>query len=38
MPAIVNVPDFLKIGLMAVLFIWLFNKAMGKLDLPQFKA
>ena len=30
MPAYVNIPDFIKIGLMAWLFIWLANKAMQK--------
>lgn len=38
MPAIVNVPDFLKIGLMAVLFIWAVNKGLDKLGLSEFKA
>lgn len=31
MPAIVNIADFLKIGLMAVLFIWLANRGLEKL-------
>ena len=36
MPAIVNVGDFIKVGLMAFIFIWGANKVMTTFGLPQF--
>lgn len=38
MPAYFNVPDFIKIGLMAMLFIWLANKALGMFNLENLQA
>lgn len=38
MPAIVNIPDAIKIGAMAFAFIWLANKGLTKLGMGQFKA
>lgn len=37
MPAIVNIPDFVKIGVMAWAFIFLVNKGLDKAGLTQFK-
>lgn len=36
-PAYVNVPDFVKIGLMAFAFIWGANKALTALNLNDYK-
>lgn len=36
MPAYVNIPDIVKIGLIAVVFIWLANKALKSTNLSQF--
>jgi hypothetical protein len=36
MPAIVNFPDFLKVGIMAFLFIVLFTAFLKKAGMPQF--
>lgn len=33
-----NVADFVKVGLMAFVFIWLANKALTSAGLSQFKA
>jgi len=38
MPAIFNVSDFLKIGIMAFLFIFAANWLLSKAGLEQFKA
>lgn len=38
MPAYVNIPDVLKIGIIALLFIYLFNLALNSLGLDSFKA
>lgn len=38
MPAIVNVADFVKIGVIAVIFIWAANKALGAFGLDTLKA
>lgn len=38
MPAIVNVGDFIKIGVIAFLFIFAANYALTKAGLDQFKA
>lgn len=37
LPPIVNVGDFIKVGLIAFLFIWAANYALGKAGLDQFK-
>lgn len=37
MPAIINVPDFLKIGIFALAFIWLADKALGATGLSNYK-
>lgn len=36
-PAYVNVADFIKIGLMAFVFIWGANKALATLNLDDYK-
>lgn len=38
MPAIVNVGDFIKIGLIAFVFIFMANYALDKAGLTNFKA
>ncbi len=38
MPPIVNVGDFIKIGLIAFVFIFAANYALDKVGFPQFKA
>jgi len=37
LPAVVNVSDFIKVGLIAFLFIWAANYALTKAGLDQFK-
>jgi len=37
MPEYVNVPDFIKIGLIALVFAWLANKALDAASLSNFK-
>lgn len=36
MPAIVNVADFIKIGVIAYVFIWLVNKGLAKIGASQY--
>lgn len=38
MPAYFNVADFIKIGLMAMVFIWLANRGLSILGLDTFQA
>lgn len=38
MPSLFNPADFVKIGIMAFVFIWAANKALDKVGLSQFKA
>lgn len=38
MPAYVNIPDFIKIGVMAMIFVWGANKALRAAGLDQFTA
>ena len=38
MPKIFNVADFVKIGVLAFVFIWLVNRGLTKAGLSQFKA
>lgn len=38
MPAFLNVADFLKIGILAFLFVWLANRALTAAGLAQYKA
>jgi hypothetical protein len=38
MPAIVNVPDFIKIGIMAFVAVWGINKALDAFGLSSLKA
>lgn len=38
MPKIVNVADFIKVGLMAYAFIWIANRGLDKVGLGQFKS
>lgn len=38
MPKILNIPDFLKVGVMAFIFITLANKALTKAGLERYKA
>ena len=38
MPAIVNIPDILKVGVMAVIFIYGVNKLLQAAGLSQFQA
>ncbi len=37
MPAIFNIGDFLKIGVFTLIFIWLADKALGKMGLDSYK-
>lgn len=37
MPAIVNLADFVKVGILAFLFIWGANKALDTLNKPEYK-
>lgn len=37
MPGFVNIPDFIKIGLMAYAFIWLANRALSKVGMDQYR-
>jgi len=37
MPAYFNVADFVKIGVMSIIFIWLANKGLEMINLPNFK-
>lgn len=37
MPAYINPADIIKIGVMAVLAIWAFNKAAESAGVPEFK-
>lgn len=36
MPAIVNIADFVKIGIMAAVFIWMANRILEKVGLENF--
>lgn len=36
--AIINVPDFLKVGVMAFVFVWLVNRGLTAANLTQYKA
>ena len=36
MPPIVNVADFVKIGVIAFVFIWLVNKGLAKIGAQQY--
>ena len=36
--ALVNIPDFLKISVMAFAFIWLVNRGLTAANLTQYKA
>ena len=36
--AIINVPDFLKVGVMAFVFIWVINRGLTAAHLNQYKA
>lgn len=36
MPKIVNLPDFIKVGLMAYLFVFLANRGLDKIGLSEF--
>lgn len=36
MPAIVNVADFVKIGVIAFVFIWLVNKGLAQIGADQY--
>jgi len=38
MPAIVNLGDFIKVGVIAFVFIFAVNYALDKAGIPQFKA
>ena len=38
MPKIFNVADFVKIGVLAFVFIWLVNRGLDKAGLSNFKA
>ena len=38
MPAIVNLGDFIKVGVIAFVFIFAVNYALDKVGIPQFKA
>lgn len=38
MPGYFNVADFVKIGIMAIVFIWLVNKGLNKVGLENFTA
>lgn len=33
-----NVADFVKVGVMAFIFIWLANRALSKVGMEQYKA
>lgn len=36
MPPIVNIADFVKIGVIAFVFIWLVNKSLAKIGAEQY--
>lgn len=36
MPKIVNLPDFLKVGIMAYAFIWLANRGLDRVGMAEF--
>jgi hypothetical protein len=36
MPKLVNLPDFIKVGLMAYAFIWIANRGLDRVGLSEF--